>query len=109
MVSIKKLILVTAKFHPLHKVFTRITDILAERLNVEKEVKYEDYIFLAKYGEKDEFGMAGTPQLLVEFDDGRILPVLTQGNLPLTAALKPDIDKAIEQVISTINSIIKGS
>ena len=49
--------------------------------------------------------MAGTPQLLVELDDGRILPVLTQRNLPLTPTLKPDIDKAIEQVLSTIEKL----
>jgi len=105
MANVKKLILVTAKFHPLHKPFTRISDALAERLKVEKEVKYEDYLFLTQYGEKDEFGMAGTPQLLVELDDGRILPVLTQRNLPLTPTLKPDIDKAIEQVLSTIEKL----
>ncbi len=103
--KVKKLILVTATHHPLHKVFSKLLDEMAEKLSVEKEVKHEDYMFLIKYGETDEFGMAGTPQLLVELDDGRIVPVLTQRSMPLTDALKPDLDKAREIIMSKIKEL----
>lgn len=105
MAKVKKLILVTATHHPLHKIFNNLLEDLAEKLGVEKEVKIEDYVFLIKYGETDEFGMAGTPQLLVELDDGKIVPVLTQKSMPLTGALKPDIDKAREIVLKKIDEL----
>lgn len=105
MAKVKKLILVTATHHPLHKVFNNLLEELAEKLGVEKEVKIEDYVFLIKYGETDEYGMAGTPQLLVELDDGKILPILTQKSMPLTDALKPDIEKAREIVLEKIKQL----
>lgn len=105
MAKVKKLILVTATHHPLHKIFSNLLEELAENLGVEKEVKIEDYVFLIKYGETDEFGMAGAPQLLVELDDGKILPVLTQRSMPLTDALKPDIEKARELVLEKIKQL----
>jgi len=103
--KVKKFILVTAIHHPLHKIFNNLLEDLAEKLGVEKEVKVEDYVFLIKYGETDEFGMAGTPQLLVELDDGKIVPVLTQKSMPLTRTLKPDIDKAREIVLKKIEEL----
>lgn len=106
MAKVRKLILVTATHHPLHKVFNNLLEELAEKLGVEKEVKIEDYVFLIKYGETDEFGMAGTPQLLVELDDGKILPILTQKSMPLTDALKPDIEKAREIILEKIKQLI---
>ncbi len=105
MAKVKKLILVTATHHPLHKLFSKLLDELSEKLGVEKEVKYEDYMFLIKYGETDEFGMAGTPQLLVELDDGTIKPVLTQKTMPLTPTLQPDVDKAREMILNKIKEL----
>ncbi len=106
MAKVKKLILVTATHHPLHKLFSKLLDEMAEKLGVEKEVKYEDYMFLIKYGETDEFGMAGTPQLLVELDDGTVKPVLTQKTMPLTSTLQPDVEKAREMIISKIKELV---
>ncbi len=99
----KKLILVTSDSHPLHKVFIEILDELSKELNVEKEVKVEDYGFLADYGEKDEFDMPFLPQLFAMSSDGKIFPILTR--IPLDSSLKPDKEKGKEEAIKKIKNL----
>ncbi|ACP35685.1 conserved hypothetical protein [Sulfolobus islandicus Y.G.57.14] len=99
----KKLILVTSESHPLHKVFMETLDELSKELNLEKEVKTEDYAFLADYGEKDEFDMPFLPQLLVQTDDGKIIPILTK--MPFDASLKPDKKAGKEEAIKKIKNL----
>jgi hypothetical protein len=75
--AIKKLILVTASYLPQHKHFKKLAEDLSKELDVELEVKEEDYEFVNMYGEKDEYGMAWLPQLLALVDEN-IIPVLTK-------------------------------
>lgn len=88
----KKLILVTAEHHPLHKAWVRLVEELSSELGLDVEVKLEDYVFLTKYGETDDLGMTWLPQLLVELEDGSIRPLLSE--MPLNDAYKADPEKA---------------
>ncbi|MBW9141197.1 MAG: hypothetical protein K1T65_05820 [Candidatus Aramenus sp.] len=99
----KKLILVTSDAHPLNKAFQNITDSISKELGIEKEVKIEDYSFLADYGEKDDFGMSWLPQLFVQMDDGKIYPILT--NLPLDKSLKPDEEEGKKEALNKIKNL----
>ncbi|WP_338600650.1 hypothetical protein V6M85_12355 [Sulfolobus tengchongensis] len=99
----KKLILVTSESHPLHKVFMEIVDELSKELNLEKEIKMEDYAFLADYGEKDEFDMPFLPQLFIQTADGKITPILTK--IPFDASLKPDKKSGKEEAIKKIKNL----
>jgi len=79
--KISKLILVTESKHPLHKYFMKLAERLAKEFNLEKEIRYEDYMFLIEHGDTNELGMAWLPQLLAQTDDGKIVKVLTKPNL----------------------------
>jgi hypothetical protein len=75
---------------------------------VELKILEEDYIYVNEYGEKDEFGFGWLPQLFVEIDDGRVIPVLTK--IPFNpSTLKPDLDEAkrqIEKILKENNIMI---
>jgi len=101
--GIKKLILVTASHHPHHKMFIKLLNKLVEELKVEKEIKSEDYLFLIKHGETDEFGMAWIPQLLVELEDGSIKPILTK--MPFDKSLRPDLKEAYKECLSKLKEL----
>jgi len=102
-VKVEKLILVTAKHMPQHKYFVSVAEDLAKELGVELETRYEDYAFLADYGEKDEYDMPWTPQLLAKLSDGRIVPILTR--LPFsTDTLQFQLGKAKEQALERLRS-----
>jgi len=104
MAKVVKLILVTAKHLPQHRYFMKIVDALAKELNVEVEVREEDYEFLSKYGEKDEFGMAWAPQLFAVLDDGSITPILTK--LPIDSNLRIDVSKALDEARKRLKELI---
>jgi hypothetical protein len=94
--TIKKLILVTASYLPQHKHFKKLAEDLAKELNIELEVKEEDYEFVNIYGEKDEFGMAWLPQLFAEINSN-IIPILTR--FPINEkTLDYDYEKAKKEV-----------
>jgi len=103
---VRKLILVTAQHHPLHKYFVDLTERVAGELGIDKEVRYEDYVFLIEHGETDELGMTWLPQLLAEMDDGKI--VLLMSKAPLDDSLRPDIEKGLKEVHSKIKSLEGG-
>jgi len=92
----KKLIVVTASYDPLRKRILRIVNNVASQKRLEVEVKEEDWIFLTKYGEKDELGGASIPQVFIEYDDGSIRHVLTR--VPINERGKPD-NEAAERII----------
>lgn len=94
MVSVKKVVLVTAPHHPYDKFWRKIAETLSKQLNVELEVKIEDYVYLVEHGDKDELGMSWLPQILVELDDGRVQWILSQ--IPLNDKLEPDEGLALE-------------
>jgi hypothetical protein len=98
--TIKRLILVTAKHHPSDKFFKEVLEEVSIKLGVQKEIKEEDYIFANTYGEKDEFGFAWLPQLFAEYEDGTIKPLITQ--IPLDKNLSPDKEAAIREVLSKV-------
>ena len=88
MVVPRKLIVVTASYDPLRKRIMRIVNNVASQKGLEVEIKEEDWIFLSRYGEKDELGGASIPQVFIEYDDGSIRHVLTR--IPLNERGKPD-------------------
>jgi len=106
MASIKKIILVTAAHHPLHKLWVKLLDEVSASLNVEKEIRYEDYVLLVEHGDTDEYGMAWVPQMLAELDDGSIKLLLSK--MPLDKNLQPDYEKAKEEVLRKIKEIMGG-
>ncbi|MEM4519329.1 MAG: hypothetical protein QXD94_02720 [Sulfolobales archaeon] len=103
---IRKLILVTAEYHPLHKYFTSLAERTAKELGIDTEVRYEDYIFLIEHGDTDELGMAWIPQLLAELDDGRVTLLLSKA--PFDPELKPDPEKGYEEIMSKVRTLSSG-
>lgn len=102
----KKLILVTATHHPLHELWMKLSDEVSKILNIEKEIRYEDYVLLTEHGDTDDLGMPWLPQLLIELDDGTIKLLLSK--MPLNKALQPDYDKAKEEILNKIKELEKG-
>ncbi|WFO75687.1 hypothetical protein J4526_02080 [Desulfurococcaceae archaeon MEX13E-LK6-19] len=102
----KKLILVTATHHPLHELWVKLVEDVAQTLNLEKEIRYEDYVLLTEYGDTDDLGMTWLPQLLIELEDGTIKLLLSK--MPLNKALQPDYEKAKEEVLSKIKEFEEG-
>ncbi|WP_054836311.1 hypothetical protein [Metallosphaera hakonensis] len=98
------MILVTSENHPNHKGFLNIAESISKELNVELEIKNEDYAFLSDYGEKDEFGMSWLPQLLIQLEDGRIYPVLTQ--MPFGKDFKPDPEAGKQEAFNKIKNLV---
>jgi len=104
MTGLRKLILVTADHHPLHKYFKELAEELGKKYSVPIEVRMEDYLFLIEHGDTDEYGMAWVPQLLAELETGAIVKVLTKpvldsmGNISKENDLKTSIDN-IEKAI----------
>ena len=98
--KIKRLIVVTAEYDPLRKSILRIVKEIAETKNLELEVKEEDWVFLMKYGEKDELGGASIPQVFIEYEDGSIKHVLTR--IPINEKGKADKAKAKEIILNAI-------
>ncbi len=92
-----KIILVTAEHHPYHKMWMRIAEKVAKKLEATLEVRKEDYLFVVEHGETDEYGMAGLPQIIAQYPDGTYKPLLSQ--LPLNEKYKPDEDKAVEEAV----------
>ncbi len=92
MPKVRKLILVTAKHHPLHKYFVKLAERLAKEFSLDLEIREEDYVYLIKYGDTDEFGMAWVPQLLAEAEEGSIIKVLTKVSLDSQGRLQEDED-----------------
>ncbi len=90
--KVRKFVLVTSKAHPLNKHFTKLAKKLTEEFDAELEVREEDYMYLIKYGDTDELGMAWIPQLLAELDDGEVIKVLTQPNLDSQGNVDEDRD-----------------
>ncbi len=96
MPTIKKLILVTAGHLPQHKYFESLAKELSRELNVELEVREEDYVFVNEYGEKDDFGMAWLPQLFAIIDE-KPKPILTR--MPINEkTLEFDLEKAKKEI-----------
>ena len=106
MVKLKKIYLVTATHHPYHELWSKLAKEIADKLNTELEVKYEDYLFLMEHGDTDEYGMAWVPQMFAELDDGSIKLLLS--NMPLNESLGPDYEKAKEIVLEKIRELTEG-
>ncbi len=98
MVKPKKIILVSAKYHPVHNKLLKICEKLAEERGLEFEFKDEDYVFLTDHGVKDDFGFAGIPQVFIEYDNGEVKPVLWE--IPFDEKLKPDENKMRELIVA---------
>ena len=98
----KKLILVSAEYHPLHKMLYRLCEEAAKEAGVEFEYRKEDYVFLSEHGKKDEFGFAGIPQVFVEMSDGGVKLVLWE--VPLDERLKPDKEKVKKILLEALKA-----
>jgi len=101
--KVKKIYLITATHHPYHELWMKLAKEVSEKLGVELEVRYEDYLFLIEHGDVDEYGMAWLPQIVAEFDDNSFTVLLSQ--LPLNEALQPDPDKAVEIMINKVREV----
>ncbi len=103
MAKARKIILVSATHHPLHKIWVQVAEKTAEELGVEFETRMEDYVLLTEHGATDDLGMTWLPQILVELDDGTIKPVLTE--MPLGEDYKADPSRAVEVLKKNIREL----
>ena len=101
----QKLILDTAEHHPHHKQWMKMAKEVAETLGIELEVKKEDYEFAIQHGVTDELGMAGLPQIMVELEDGKIVPLLHE--IPLDEKFQPDFEKGKQVILQKIEELSK--
>jgi hypothetical protein len=106
MARIKILILDTAEFHPLHKMWVNLAQNLSKEYGFDLEVKTEDYLFAISYGDKDDIGMAWLPQMFAELDDGRILLVMSQYPFD-PATTKPSEELALKEAKKKLEEIQK--
>jgi len=98
--DVRKVIAVSSRAHPLHRFVEKLCKILSEELKVPYEIKLEDYVFLTQYGAKDEYGFTFLPQVFIEYGDGKVELVLSE--IPLNEKLKPDLEKAKEEILAKI-------
>ncbi|MFP3320994.1 MAG: hypothetical protein RXO24_10535 [Acidilobus sp.] len=104
--KIVKVILDTEDFHPLHRSWSSLAEQVAKELNVELEVRKEDYVFAISYGDKDDLGMAWLPQLFVQLEGGQVKLVMSQYPFdPRTT--KPSDSMALEEARKKIQEIQK--
>lgn len=74
----------------------------SEELKMDVEVKKEDWDFLTKFGEKDEFGGVEVPQLFLETDEGEVKHIMTR--VPLTSDGKPDLEAAKRRILEAVRA-----
>jgi hypothetical protein len=98
-----KLILVTAKDHPHHKLWTKLLEELAKETGLETETRIEDYLLLTEHGDTDDLGMPWLPQILVELDNGEIRVLISK--LPLNKALQPDLGLAKKEALERLKEL----
>ncbi|MDM7275389.1 MAG: hypothetical protein P3X22_004625 [Thermoprotei archaeon] len=107
MPRIVKIILDTAEFHPLHKDWVRLARKLAEKLEVELEIKNEDYVYAIEHGETDDLGMAWLPQLFAQLEDGTVKLVLSR--YPFNPeTVKPSEELAVKEAEEKIRQILES-
>ena len=99
-----KIVLVTAKHHPLHQVWVKVAERVAKELGLDLEVREEDYVYVNEFGDKDEYGMAWLPQLFLEFADGKVILLLSR--MPLDPTHKPDTEEAVRLALEKARSAL---
>lgn len=98
----KKIIAVIADWEASSKYVKKIVEEVAKELNIELEIKQEDWEFLATHGKKDEFGGVEVPQVFLEDDKGNIKYIMSR--VPLNEEGQPDLEKAkkiLKESVST--------
>lgn len=104
MSRVLRVVLDDAKHHPQHREFNELAKWLADFLKVELRIIEEDYVYVNEHGEKDEYGFGWLPQLFVETDDGKVVPVLTK--IPFDPkTLKPDLGMAKKEIEEKLRSL----
>lgn len=99
-VKTKKIILVGAGWAPFHNKLKKLCQEIADEKGLEFEEKIEDWMFLKRFGEKDELGGTDIPQIFVEYEGGEIVHVMTK--VPLSAEGNPNYTEAKEIILSKI-------
>ncbi|MDT7885997.1 MAG: hypothetical protein RQ968_01320 [Thermoproteota archaeon] len=97
---VNKLIAVIAEWEAASKYVKKIVEEVSKKLNINLEIKNEDWDFLATYGQKDEYGGVEVPQIFIEDDKGNIKFIM--GRVPLDEEGKPDLEKGkkiLEEII----------
>ena len=104
--KIRKIVLDTIEFHPLHKAWVRLGEEIARDLGVDLEIIKEDYVYAITHGDTDDLGMAWLPQLFAELEDGAVRLILSQYPFdPQTTS--PDEERALEEARKRVKEIIK--
>jgi hypothetical protein len=104
--KVKRVVLDTAEFHPLHRNWVSLAQTIAKELNVDLEVKQEDYVYAISYGDKDDFGMAWLPQLFLEMEDGSVKLIMSQYPFD-PATTKPSDEMALAEARRKVQEILK--
>lgn len=95
----RKIILVGAPWATFNDKLKKICQEVAAEKGLEFEERVEDYIFLMRYGEKDELGGADIPQVFVELEDGTVKHVLTR--VPVRG-VEPDFEEARRRILAAL-------
>lgn len=97
----EKIIFVGASWASFNDKLKKICQEIAQQKGIGFEEREEDYVFLTRYGEKDELGGADIPQVFIAYKDGRIRHILTKvpvaGTQPDFEAARRKIEEALEQ------------
>ncbi|MGC9071196.1 MAG: hypothetical protein ACP5HK_00645 [Acidilobus sp.] len=104
--KVKKVVLDTAEFHPLHRNWLNLAQTIAKELGVDLDVKTEDYVYAISYGDKDDLGMAWLPQLFLEMEDGSVKLVMSQYPFD-PATTKPSDQMALDEARKKVQEILK--
>lgn len=94
-----KIILVGASWAAFNDKLKKICQEIASEKGLEFEERNEDYLFLTKYGEKDELGGADIPQVFVQLEDGAVKHILTR--VPVVGT-QPDFEEARKRILEAI-------
>jgi len=97
LLSVRRIVVVTADWEKLSGLVRRVCKEAAERLGVEVEERKEDWEYLVQHGVKDEYGGVDLPQVFMELSDGSVKHVLTR--VPLDDAGKPSVEAAVKAIL----------
>ena len=95
-----RIILVSADWEEASQLARRACEEASKLTGLELVERKEDWDFLTEHGAKDEYGGVDIPQVFLEYEDGRVVHLMTR--VPLGRDGSPDIDAAIKTIVERV-------
>lgn len=92
-----RIILVSADWEEASQLARRACEEASKLTGLELVERKEDWDFLTEHGAKDEYGGVDIPQVFLEYEDGRVVHVMTR--VPLSQDGSPDVDAAVRAIV----------